>query len=351
MPRYKRIVLKIGTNVLATQDGGLNKNVLNTLVAQIAALKATGLEIVLVSSGAVGTARSEVSLPSDLNKVTKRQVWSSIGQVRLMSTYQELFKKHGIYAAQVLATKEDFRDRRHYINMQRCLNALLREDIVGIVNENDVISISELMFTDNDELSGLIAGLINAEALIILSTVDGVLDLTRNKLINKIKADDDHIRQYITSSKSEFGRGGMMTKVNIAQRTAKLGIDVFIANGTKPNVIHKLLDSSLECTYFPGEKNKSNIKKWLALTNSSNAKIVINKGAYEAINGTKAASLLPIGIIAIEGHFKKGDLIEIELDGKIVGTGLAKYGKKVLEKLIGRTNVKHFIHYDHLLLY
>ncbi|MCL4154138.1 UNVERIFIED_CONTAM: hypothetical protein GTU68_005369, partial [Idotea baltica] len=168
---YKRLVVKVGTNVLARPDGLLDITSISQLVDQIADLKTRGVDVILVSSGAVGAGRSMMDIPEGLNKVVRRQVLSSIGQVRLMEIYRQLFSNHQLFCAQVLATKEDFRDRQHYINMQNCFLALLRDRVVPVVNENDVVAITELMFTDNDELAGLVAAMTNADGLVILSSV------------------------------------------------------------------------------------------------------------------------------------------------------------------------------------
>lgn len=349
--RYKRIIIKVGTNVLTQDDGSLAESIIENLTNQIGQLKKEGKEIVLVSSGAVGAAQRMVSLRPNLNRIVKRQVWSSIGQVKLMSTYQSYFEKLNLHTAQVLATKEDFRDRQHFINMKSCLLALLRENIIPIVNENDVISITELMFTDNDELSGLIGALVNADALILLTSVDGLMDMESNQLIKKVKYNDQKVHQFISMGRSSFGRGGMHTKVNVAQQSAKLGIDSFIANGYTQDVLLKLLGGNLDCTYFPAGEKKSGLKRWIAYAHGNEATIEINEGAYQALKSNRASSLLPIGIIGFQGAFKKGDLLQINYKNKAIGVGLANYGSNILEKIISKSQQKYLIHYDHLLLY
>ncbi len=348
---HERIVLKIGTNVLTDEDGNLDQAVIKHLVAEIATLKSKGIEVVLVSSGAVGAGRATLTLPKKLNQVTKRQVYSAIGQIRLLGYYQEAFANYDIFCAQVLATKEDFRDRKHFINMKRCLSALMRDDIVPIINENDVISITELMFTDNDELAGLTASLINAEALIILSSVDGVL-ARDGTVIRSSHARDEAILEHITTSKSSFGRGGMFTKVRICQQAAMLGIHAYIANGKQCRLVD-LIRQDAACTYFRPQKAHSGIKKWMAFNeDGAQAKVFINNGALEILkDSARVASLLPVGIITFQGDFKKGDLINIhhEERGK-VGIGIAAYGSKKLKPLIGERGGKAFIHYDYLLV-
>ena len=348
---FNRIILKIGTNVLTKDDGSLDEEIIEHLSSQVSQLKKSGREIVLVSSGAVGAARTEVPLKPGLNHIVKRQVWSSIGQVRLMSVYQKYFASQNLHTAQVLATKEDFRDRQHFINMKSCLLALLRENIIPIINENDVISITELMFTDNDELSGLIAALLNADALIMLTSVDGIINLSTMEVIPTVASNDRKIHEHISSKKSSFGRGGMHTKIHVAQQSAKLGIDTYIANGRTKNVLLELLSGELVCTHFPAGDKKSGIKRWIAYAEGNEAIIHINRGAFEALASPRATSLLPVGIEQYIGEFQKGDLVRIQCEEQIVGVGLANYSSEVLRKTMKQANQKHLIHYDYLLLY
>lgn len=351
---YKRIVIKVGTNVLTTEDGKIDTESIHQFAGQIAQLKQMGKEPILVSSGAVGVGRARLDLPAHLNVVTQRQVWAAVGQVGLISLYQEAFAKNDTYCAQILVTKEDFRDRDHYINMNRCLNALLRDHIVPIVNENDVISISELMFTDNDELAGLIAGLVNAEALIIYSNVDGVLHRDGH-LIRSVGAGDQSIYDHINSGKSSFGRGGMLTKVRICQHAAKLGVHAYIANGKKADPVELLRADEPYCTHFKAKETKtSNVKKWMTYQKVEQAPVVfINEGAVAKLSRPdEVASLLPVGITKVDGSFKKGDLVRIYgPNNHRVGLGIAAYSDKKLTPILGENGQKAFIHYDYLLIH
>mgnify|MGYP001573295744 CR=1 FL=1 len=173
--KYKKIILKIGTNVITQDDGTLDISVMKSIADQIAELKKEKTEVVIVSSGAMGAGRKLCALPKATSDIAKRQILAAIGQPALMHEYLQLFSPYHLVCAQVLATKEDFRDRGHYLNMRHCFEALLKENMVPIVNENDVTSVDELMFTDNDELAGLIASMLQAEALLILTTVEGVM--------------------------------------------------------------------------------------------------------------------------------------------------------------------------------
>lgn len=354
---FKTLVVKIGTNVLTRTDGLLDLTTISHLVDQIAQLKQKGIQIILVSSGAVGAGRSLVEVPQNWSKITQRQVLSAVGQVKLLNTYLQFFGNYQMFCAQVLATKEDFRDRQHYLNMRECFQALLQDNIVPIVNENDVIAVSELMFTDNDELAGLVAAMLNADGLVILSNIDGVYDGSpsnpKSQVIPLIDCDDKTIVEVIAPSKSSFGRGGMQTKLRIAQKAAKVGIDTFIANGKRQNILLNIHENKYIGTRFQAKTKVSNVKKWLAYNNLARKGVVqINAGAARALCASdKITSLLPVGIIGIEGKFKKGDLIRI-LDeaGTQIGLGIAQYGAEKAKEYIGLTGKKPLIHYDYLLI-
>ena len=209
-----------------------------------------------------------------------------------MSSYQFLFGKYGIQAGQLLATKESFRDRRHYLNMKNCISAMLENRVLPIVNENDTISINELMFTDNDELSGLISSMMDCKSLIILSNVDGVYNGIPGKdgteLIKKIDNDSEDLDKYISSVKSGFGRGGMLTKYSIARKTASQGIDVFIANGNRDSIITDIVRrKDVPYTHFVASAKKEiGVKKWLSHSDTfAKGAVVINAGAREALLG------------------------------------------------------------------
>lgn len=355
MPALKKIVVKVGTNVLAREDGLLDITSISHLVDQVAALKAQGVEVILVSSGAVGAGRSLFHVPESASKVVRRQVLSAIGQVRLMEIYRQLFANHGLFCAQVLATKADFQGKTHYANMKNCFQALLRDKVVPVVNENDVVSVSELMFTDNDELAGLVAAMTNAQALLILSSVDGVLsgptDEPGSAVIPEIDPNDKQWLRFILPSKSSFGRGGMHTKFRIAQKAASVGITTYIANGRRKNILLDILKDEFTGTRFKATGKLSNLKKRLAYgEHESKAAVHINRGAEEALcSPDKITSLLPVGITHIDGDFEKGDLVRIlnEL-GNPIGLGLAQYGSDTARLYLGQQGKRALVHYDYL---
>ena len=252
----KRIAIKVGSNVLTRTDGTLDITRMSALTDQIAELHRRGVEVILVSSGAVASGRSEVHPDMELDSVAARQIFSAVGQAKLMNRYYDLFRSHGISCGQVLTTKSSLEIPQHYENQKGCIESLLSCGIIPIVNENDTISITELMFTDNDELSGWMAEMMSCDMLIILSNIDGVYDGDPSEpssaLIPVISPEKDDLDGYIQASKSSFGRGGMHTKCSVARRLAAGGMPVVIANGKRDNVIVRVIDAdeTLPCTKF-----------------------------------------------------------------------------------------------------
>lgn len=355
---YKRITLKVGSNVLTSKDGTLNQSRIAHVVEQIAWLRRRGVEVLFVSSGAVASGRQVFPTPKRHDTVSCRQLWASIGQVRLIQLYSELFGAHGLICSQVLATKEDFRDRRHFLNMRNCLETLLEHEVIPIINENDVVSVNELMFTDNDELSGLITDMMHSEALVILSNVDGVFtgrpDEVGSVVIPLITDDFAVVSKYISSTGSQFGRGGMLTKFSIAKKVAMAGTPVHLANGFRDNILKDIMESrpgTIQTRFMAG-KTTSPFKKWLSHSETSaKGSVRINEGAVKSLFSDRASSLLLVGVIGIEGDFLKGDLVQLfNQDGMLLGVGRSEYSSETARKKIGEKGAKPLIHYDYLYL-
>lgn len=353
----KRIAVKIGSNVLTRKDGTLDVTQMSALVDQLAALHHEGYELVLISSGAVASGRSEVKVSKKLDAVSSRQLYSAVGQAKLINRYYELFRDHGLRCGQVLTTKESFGSRIHYLNQKHCMEVMLENGVIPIVNENDTISVTELMFTDNDELSGLIATMMGMDALVILSNVDGIYTGNPSdqnaRLISVVESTKTDLSVYVQASRSSFGRGGMLTKCRIAQKVADEGILVIIANGKRPNVLLELLteDSSTPCTRFlPSSKPVSSVKKWIAHSEGfAKGEICINRGAEVALLAPEANSLLLVGVTKVEGEFEKDDIVRIvNEDGKSLGLGCVGYSSDEARRLIGSRDRKPLIHYDYL---
>ena len=353
---YQRIVIKIGSNVLTQKDGLPDHGRIAHLVEQIAAIKKQGKEVILVSSGAVASGRSMITVSDKSDAVAARQLLASIGQVKLINTYSGLFSAFDMLCSQVLVTKEDFRDRLHYLNMRNCLEILLQHQVIPVVNENDVVSVTELMFTDNDELAGLIASMLNAQVLIVLTNVDGIYDgdpqLPGSKVIEEIDGAATDFSSFVTSGRSQFGRGGMITKSTMAQKTAQLGIAVHIANGTKDNILIDVLAGNAIHTRFTPDKSKSGKKKWIAHSaHSATGMVRVNEGARIALTSSKATSLLPVGIVKVLADFNKGEIIKlVDEHDKLIGLGIAEYGSDKAKERVGQKNQKPLVHYDYLYL-
>lgn len=353
----KRIAVKIGSNVLTRKDGTLDVTQMSALVDQLAALHHEGYELVLISSGAVASGRSEVKVSKKLDAVSSRQLYSAVGQAKLINRYYELFRDHGLRCGQVLTTKESFGSRIHYLNQKHCMEVMLENGVIPIVNENDTISVTELMFTDNDELSGLIATMMGMDALVILSNVDGIYTGNPSdqnaQLISAVESTKTDLSVYVQASHSSFGRGGMLTKCRIAQKVADEGILVIIANGKRPNVLLELLTegASTPCTRFlPSSKPVSSVKKWIAHSEGfAKGEIRINRGAEVALLAPEANSLLLVGVTKVEGEFEKDDIVRIvNEDGKSLGLGCVGYSSDEARRLIGSRDRKPLIHYDYL---
>ncbi len=355
---YKKIVIKIGTNVITKDNGLLDIQRMKHIVAQIAQLKKDGVEVSMVSSGAMGAGRALVKLKNTKNEVAVRQTLAAVGQIPLMNTYVELFQEYNIAVAQVLATKDDFRDRHHYLNMKQCFDALSGEDVIPILNENDVVAVEEIMFTDNDELAGLVAAMRDVDALLILTGVDGVYDGDPNSedatLLSEIDPDVIDATQFATNKTSSLGRGGMATKCGIAQKCASIGIATHIINGKKDNTIADLLSGKdVGTTILAKEKKMSAVKKWIAHSQGyEKGAIHVNDCAEDILlDESKATSILPVGIIKIEGQFEEGDIIKIKNEkGKPIGLGKAEYDSTVALERIGKKGEKVLVHYDYLVL-
>ena len=254
-----RIVIKIGSNVLTRKDGKLDVTRVSSLVDQIANLRSHGFEVILVSSGAVACGRRELTVEHSLDSVEQRQLFSAVGQVKLVGLYYDLFREFGIHVGQVLTMKENFEPGEQYQNQQACMKVMLENDVLPIVNENDTVSVTELMFTDNDELSGLIAQMMEADTLILLSNIDGIYDghpdNPQSRLIKKVLPGTD-LSDYIQTEKSSAGRGGMQSKYATAVRVQQAGIRVIIANGKRENILIDLIahPATTPHTEFKNEK-------------------------------------------------------------------------------------------------
>lgn len=356
--RFKRIAIKIGSNVLTRKDGTLDVTRMSALVDQVALLYKAGVEVILISSGAVASGRSEMKPSKRLGTVEQRQLFSAIGQAKLINRYYELFRDHGITVGQVLTTKESFSTRRHYLNQRNCMMVMLENGVIPIVNENDTISVTELMFTDNDELSGMIASMMDMEALLILSNIDGIYNgkpgSAGAEVIREVAVGKD-LSDYIQTEKSGFGRGGMLTKTTIARKVADEGITVIIANGKREQILTDLLfhpEQTLCTRFIPTTEGVSSVKKWIAHSDGfAKGELHVNENAELILKGKRAVSLLPIGVTKIVGEFEKDDIVRlINASGTPIGVGRIAFDSTEARELIGKQGQKPLVHYDYLYL-
>lgn len=356
--KHYRIVVKVGSNVISRKDGHPDVTVMSGLVDQIAAIRKLGHQVVLVSSGAVACGRAAVKTSRKLDTVAQRQLYSAVGQVRLINIYQSLFEGYGCIVGQVLTQKDNFSSRQAYLNQRACMEVMLDNDVLPIVNENDTVSMTELMFTDNDELSGLIATMLHADLLIILSNIDGIYTALPTqpeaRLIPEIRL-SDNISPYISATKSGFGRGGMGTKSGVARKLAEEGIRVMIANGRRANILIDLItnpDSTPHTTFIPNKSKVSTIKRWIAHSSSfAKGNVIVNDNAAKLLKSDRAISLLPVGIVSADGDWEEGDIIGIfSTDGYKIAVGKASSDSVYTRRHIGQHDGRPVVHYDYLFL-
>lgn len=332
-------------------SGGLARERLNGLADQCATLQQGGVaQFALLSSGAVAAGRDILNGDTSDDAVTDRQVCAAVGQTELVNFYRDSFARHQLLVAQVLATRQDFSTRRHYLNMRTCLQALLARNIVPIINENDVVSVTELMFTDNDELAALVAGMLGAERLVLLSDVDGVYDgnPASGELIKLWSADSPMPAQ--PASGRGFGRGGIGSKIDNARQAAGMGTESWIANGLDPDVLRRIAAGNDVGTRFSASQRPRETKRWVAAAPARKAAVVINAGAVAALRDShKLTSLLPVGVVRLQGEFERGDVLRIvdEADA-LIGYGRAEYDAEVALATLGQQRQRPLVHYNYL---
>lgn len=338
----KRVVIKVGSNLLVSEDS-INKNYIQNLCKMISNLKQQGLECIIVSSGSVACGLEALGL---LKKSTHKnrykkftipqiQAAAAVGQGRLIQHYSDSFAKHNLVAAQLLVTYDDIHHRQRYLNIKNTIAELINQNIIPILNENDTVSVDEITFGDNDYLSALITHLVDADLLILSSTISGLINYQENdqKVISDIYDINKDIEDMIQDTKSSFGTGGMLSKITAAQKLMKTGHMLAIVDGADINNILNLLSNKNIGTVFhaknTGVKQK---KKWLGFASRSKGDLIIDAGAANAIlNNNK--SLLPIGILETYGDFKVGDIVNIIVDNKLIAKGQVNYNQKEVDKI------------------
>jgi len=342
--RYRRLVVKLGTNLLTGGARHLDLELMASLVDQIARLHQQGLQVILVSSGAIAAGRDKLGLDREHKDIPLRQVMAAVGQGRLMHTYEQLFVKHGIIVAQALLTKVDMSDRAGYLNARNTLLALLDLRVVPIVNENDVVAIDEIKeakFGDNDNLSAMVANLVDADLLMLLGDVVGLYTADphldpRAKLISKVEKIDTCIEHLARGTGSRQGTGGMVTKVEAAKLASSSGVAVVVADGRQPDIIPRLVQGKPLGTFFPSMTTKlESRKRWMVSGLASRGNVIVDAGAAAALRKGKG-SLLPAGIKEVGKEFNRGDVIDlVDWQGNHVACGISNYGSTDIEVIKG----------------
>ena len=341
--KAKRIVVKVGSSSLTTAQGGIDVTRLNSLVDALAKHKKKGHEIVLVSSGAIAAGLSPLGLKERPKDLSLQQAVASVGQGLLVHHYAESFAKHGITVGQVLLTAEDMSRRSHYRNAQRTFGKLLELGVIPIVNENDTVATDEIRVGDNDRLAGIVSHLIKAEALVLLSDVDGLMTAppsdSNAKLISEVKSFDDISSAQIGGAGvSGIGTGGMNTKVQAARIATAGGVPSIVTSATNLDAVFEGKD--VGTVFWPNKDKLSARALWLAHATDVRGSITIDAGAVIAVT-QKRASLLPAGIKSIKGEFEVGDAVEIITeDRKVLGRGLINFDSNELPSLLGKNTSK-----------
>lgn len=344
----KRIVIKLGTNVLRNDDGEASLPRLYSYIEDISRLVKQGKEVILVTSGAVGLGRKKLGVEKS-DDIVLKQACAAIGQSKLMSIYEDGFEAYGVNTAQVLLIEDDFAQRKRYLNLRNTLNRLLELGAVPVINQNDTVSTLELetlykdahvCFSDNDKLSALVASELDADLLIILSDVNGLYDSNPKtnpdaKIIKEVQDVTDEILE-LASGVSDGGRGGMKTKLEAAKQVTRFGGKVLIANGKLPRVINEIFNANDVGTMFlPTDESLSGKKRWIGYATNIIGKIVVNEGAKKAVL-EKDSSLLPIGVTQVINDFKKGEVISIlDENNQEFARGMVNYNSEACSKILG----------------
>jgi glutamate 5-kinase len=332
--RARRIVVKVGSNLLAP-GGQMDRKFINSLARQTSQLVNTGREMLIVSSGAIAAGLSPLGITRRPGDLPLLQAAAAAGQGLLMHAYQTAFGRQNLVAAQILITRDGLEDRERYLNARNTVMALLKRKAVPVINENDTVSVDEIRFGDNDQLSALVASLAGADLLIMLSDVPGLMD--GGKVIHRVEKVDAAVRRLVGEGKSAEGVGGMRSKLDAAEIGQRGGFHTVVAPGREPDVLHRVLDGEEVGTWFlAGEARPAARKQWLAFTQKAEGRIVIDDGAVRALV-ERNKSLLPSGIVRAEGGFPAGAGVAIVTRrGREVARGISNYSAADVERIKGR---------------
>lgn len=341
-----RIVVKLGTGVLTDSRRQPDLSQFKQLTAQIAGLRKDGREVVLVTSGAVGAGMGVLGFTRRPAGLSELQACAAVGQSRLMATYEKLFAEHGLPVAQVLLTHDDLEHHERHLNARNTLMTLLSRGVVPVINENDAVSVTELKFGDNDKLSALVSALLPADLLVILTTVDGVIDNFGKpgaRTLPLVESIDSAIEGMAGGTSSETAVGGMTSKIQAAKIVIRSGIPLVIASGRKKTTLAGIVAGEDEGTYFvPKMGRLRGRKRWIAFFHHPKGALYVDSGARVAIRD-KGRSLLPPGIVRCDGDFASGEVVRLcDLDGMEFARGIARYPAAVVRsRALSRTEVVH----------
>lgn len=353
---YKRIVIKIGSSLFYSANN-LDFSILSNITSEITGLIQTGKEVVVVSSGAIALGMHTLSLKERPRKLEELQAAAAVGQNELMNTYRRFFGKDW-FAAQILLTQEDFNDRSRYLNAKKTLIALLEkrkyrvQSIVPVINENDTIATDEIKFGDNDKLSALVATLINADLLVILSDVDGLLD-KENKIVHVVPQINSQIKALAHPTNKNACVGGMITKIEAAKIAVDSGIPCVVANGRHKNLLNSIVADPLAAgiwtAFLPKMGYLAARERWIAFGAKPKGRIIVDDGAKNALQNKK--SLLSVGVVGIEGDFEAGDIASVtDGQGSEFARGKVGVSSRQLGKVLGSRSDKEVIHRDNIVL-
>ena len=346
----KKIVIKIGSSLLSSAKSGTATHLIDSIAEQIARLLKQGREAVIVSSGAISCGMGILGIENRPKDLARLQAAAAIGQNELMDLYRDAFKKRSINCAQVLLTWEDFSGRKRYLNAKNTLNTLLKLGSVPVVNENDTVSTEEIKFGDNDRLSALVAGLIKADLLLILSDVDGLLD-KENNLIRAVCSINAEVKSLASPTDKKTCVGGMITKLEAAKISIDSGIPCVIANGRAKDVVISVADDPDSCgtLFAPRKSYLCGRKHWIAFGTRPKASVSVDEGAKRALLNNK--SLLTVGVKAAKGNFDCGDIISVtDTHGAEFARGRAGISDLQLEKTYGKRSDRELIHRDNIVI-
>ncbi|MBM4039703.1 MAG: glutamate 5-kinase [Planctomycetes bacterium] len=360
----RRLVVKVGSNVLTSRTGALDVRRVHHLAEQVSTLCDGGKEVIVVSSGAIAAGVGELGLPGRPKAMPELQAAAAVGQGRLIRTYNECFRRHGRCVGQVLLTREDLEDRARFLNTRNTLRALLDLGCVPIINENDSVSVEEIRYGDNDFLAAHLATLILADLVVILSAVDGVLEVDatgRPRVVSVVERIADAVR-LDTGEKSARGTGGMSSKLRAADIVTRAGVPVVIAGGKQPNVLTRALAGEAVGTLFlPAERRMTSRKRWIGFTARPAGRLIVDDGARRAL-AERGKSLLASGVRAVHGTFAKGDVVALAVgQDEPFARGLANYSSAELaliqghhtrdiQSRLGRSASAEVVHRDNLVI-